>query len=146
MVKKHVGTAEEVRSSSKALTEDHLRAITGVVLALELSPWLTTEQAWEELAEKAVRPIAFGVAEAWGFEHGTPHCLLCATGRPDDTKLAGERDERVVRKDFLPPWRLRRRWSRVRRNHHRRDNKQHKCPDANLAEKRLSVKQTLLNR
>jgi len=35
------------------LTEGHLRAITNVVLTLELSSWLTSEQAWRELAELA---------------------------------------------------------------------------------------------
>ncbi|MEW5933627.1 MAG: DNA methyltransferase [Bacillota bacterium] len=54
-IKKHVGTAEEVRSSTKTLTEKHLREITTIVLPVELSPWLTTEQAILELAEKAVR-------------------------------------------------------------------------------------------
>ena len=37
------------------LTEGHLTAICGVTLDVQsFSPWLTTQQAWEELAAKAV--------------------------------------------------------------------------------------------
>jgi len=36
------------------LAEFHLEEICSCFAAKHLSPWLTTSQAWEELAEKAV--------------------------------------------------------------------------------------------
>ena len=36
------------------LDEGHIEAISSLVAPAQLSPWLTTSQAWEELAEKAV--------------------------------------------------------------------------------------------
>jgi len=49
------------------LSEGHLQAITSLVVTSQLTPWLTTEQAWEELAAKTygarfLRP-AFFLAE-----------------------------------------------------------------------------------
>ena len=38
----------------KILAKGHLDEISGVFVVEHLSPWLTTQQAWEELAEKAV--------------------------------------------------------------------------------------------
>jgi len=40
------------------LTEGHLQAITWLVFDVTLSPWLTTEQAWVELAEQIVKDKA----------------------------------------------------------------------------------------
>lgn len=39
------------------MTEGHLRGITSIFTAEYFSPWLTTEQAWEELAELVVMGI-----------------------------------------------------------------------------------------
>lgn len=37
------------------LTEDHLEKITSLFVAEHFSPWLTTEQTWEELANWVVQ-------------------------------------------------------------------------------------------
>jgi len=44
--------------SKGLLAEFHLQEIIQLSAADNLSPWLTTSQAWEELAEKAVRDRA----------------------------------------------------------------------------------------
>jgi len=41
--------------SKGLLAEFHLQEIIQLSAADNLSPWLTTHQAWEELAEKAVK-------------------------------------------------------------------------------------------
>jgi len=41
------------------LDEFHLEEICELFAANNLSPWLTTSQAWEELAEKAVHDRAW---------------------------------------------------------------------------------------
>jgi len=42
-----------------SLTETHLIQIIEIYIDVYFSPWLTTEQAWEELAAKAVEYIAW---------------------------------------------------------------------------------------
>ena len=39
--------------SQGLIGKEHWRAITELLMTNNLSPWLTTEQAWEELAKKA---------------------------------------------------------------------------------------------
>jgi len=41
-------------TTEQKITEENLREIARLQLSSNLSPWLTTEQAWEELAAKAV--------------------------------------------------------------------------------------------
>ena len=40
------------------ITEGHLQAISAVIVTSQLSPWLTAEAAWTELAESVVRDRA----------------------------------------------------------------------------------------
>ena len=64
-LKSHTLVSERIRLNSLSdkgkkfvtegkITEENLREIIQLLLSNNLSPWLTTSQAWEELAEKAV--------------------------------------------------------------------------------------------
>jgi hypothetical protein len=101
-IKAKVGSEEELRvkSSSKLFGEAHIRAIFGVVPALELSGWLTAEQARREIIDEVKdkhrgSSIGLGPSEKQVVDAAARWKALIKAAEDAYTSLADEKDEKA---------------------------------------------------